>query len=187
MVQVDVEIPAGFRGVLAHEPRIIAFVDGDLQRFAFANIFAAQIDISGMRAHRERGDQAAFNQRVGIMAHDLPVLAGAGFGFVGVDDKVGRAPIAFLRHERPFQTGGKARPTASTQAAVFHLLNDRVAAAADDLSGAVPMAAGHRAFQGAVAHPVEVCEDAVLVVQHVFAFSRLVRRGRRYGAPPQVQ
>jgi hypothetical protein len=110
MMQVEVEIPARPGGVLAQKPRVIGLVDGGLQRLALADVFAADVDVAGMRAHREGGDQAALDQRVGIVAHDLPVLAGAGLGFVGVDHEVGGPPVRFLRHEGPLEAGGKAAP-----------------------------------------------------------------------------
>jgi hypothetical protein len=38
------------------------------------------------------GEQAALDQRVRIVAHDVAVLAGARLGFVGIDDEVMRPP-----------------------------------------------------------------------------------------------
>ncbi len=60
---------------------------------ALADEFAAHIDVAGMRAHREAGDQAAFDQQMRIVPHDLAVLAGAGLGLVGIDDEIARAPV----------------------------------------------------------------------------------------------
>ena len=51
---------------------------------------AADIDVAGVRAHREAGDQAAFDQLVRVVAHDVAVLAGARLALVGVDDEVVR-------------------------------------------------------------------------------------------------
>ena len=47
-----------------------------------------------MRAHGEAGDQAALDQVMRIVAQDLAVLAGAGLGFVGIDDEIVRAAVA---------------------------------------------------------------------------------------------
>jgi hypothetical protein len=82
-----------------------------------------------------------------IVAHDLAVLAGAGLGFVGVDDQIARPAIAFLRHERPFEAGRKARAATAAQAGRLHLVDDPVAALLEDAGGAVPGAARHRAFR----------------------------------------
>jgi hypothetical protein len=43
---------------------------------------------------REAGDQAALDQRVRIVAHDVAVLAGARLGFVGIDDEIMRPAVA---------------------------------------------------------------------------------------------
>ena len=53
-------------------------------------IFAAHVDVGGVRAHRERGEQRALDQRMRVVAQDLAVLAGAGLRFVGVDDEIVR-------------------------------------------------------------------------------------------------
>ena len=111
MGDIEVEIPTGTGGVLAQKARVIGFVDGALQRLALADVFTADVDIAGVGVHRERGDETAFDQRVRIMAHDLAVLAGARFGFVGVDHQIGGPPVAFLGHEGPFQTRREASTT----------------------------------------------------------------------------
>src|SRR3546814_10420451 len=45
----------------------IGLVDRLLKRFGLADIFAANVDIGGARAHRVTGDQCAFDQLVRIM------------------------------------------------------------------------------------------------------------------------
>ena len=76
--------------VLADQIGRIGLVDRRLQALALEDEFAAQIDIGRRGPHGETGDQAAFDQQMRIVAHDLAVLAGAGLGFVGVDDEIGR-------------------------------------------------------------------------------------------------
>ena len=66
--------------VLADQPRLIGLVDGALQRLALADELAADVDVGGVRPHGEAGDQAALDQEMRIVPHDLPVLAGAGLG-----------------------------------------------------------------------------------------------------------
>src|SRR5690606_16506703 len=63
MVDVDVEVPAGTAGVLADETSSVGFKNGLLQRLALENVFAAQVDVALVRAHRVRGNQAAFDQQ----------------------------------------------------------------------------------------------------------------------------
>ena len=46
-----------------------------------------------MAAHGGAGQQAALDQQMRIVPHDLAVLAGAGLGFIGIHDEVVR-PLA---------------------------------------------------------------------------------------------
>ena len=89
--------------------RLIGLVDRGLQALALADEFAAHIDVAGVRPHGETGDQAAFDQEMRIVPHDLAVLAGAGLGLVGIDDEVMGTLADLLRHERPFQRRSETR------------------------------------------------------------------------------
>ena len=90
VMDVDVEIPA-VDIVLADELGLIGLIDRRLQPLALADEFAADIDVAGMRAASRR---TAIRQpsisRCGSLPHDLAVLAGAGLGFVGIDDEIVR-------------------------------------------------------------------------------------------------
>src|SRR3984893_18647176 len=86
---VEVERPA-VDIVLADEFGLIGLVDGGLQMLAFADEFAAYIDVAGMGPHREARDQAALDQKMRIVPHDLAVLAGTGLRLVGIDHEVAR-------------------------------------------------------------------------------------------------
>ncbi|MNY09041.1 hypothetical protein D3C86_1419320 [compost metagenome] len=161
-MDVDVEIPAVLV-VLAEQARIVTFVDGCLQRLTLAHIFAANVDIGRMRTHGETGDHAAFDQRMRIVAQDFAVLAGAGLGFVGVDDEIMRTTVIFLRHEGPLETRREASAAATTKAGSLHLVDDPVTTLFDDLLGTVPMAARLHALQGLVLEAVEIGKDAILI------------------------
>ena len=126
------------------------------------------IDVAGVRAHGEAGDQAALDQQMRIVPHDLAVLAGAGLGLVGIDDEIARPAVRFLRHERPFQAGRKAGAAAAALAGRLDLVDDRVAALFQNRLGAVPGAARARAFEAPVVEAVEIAEDAILVSEHHF-------------------
>ncbi len=177
MMDVALEIPA-VDVVLANQLGGIGFVDRGLEALAFADEFAAHIDVADVRPHRERGDEATFDQQVRIVPHDLPVLARAGLGFVRVDDEVGRAGIV-LRHERPLETGRKASSTAPAQTRRFHLVDDAVLAKVDQLLGVVPSAARLRARKPPVMEAVDVGEDAVFVSEHRFPIS--LGQPRKFG------
>ena len=77
---------------------------------ALGDVFAADIDVGGVRTHGEGGEEAALDQEMRIMPHDLAVLAGAGLGFVGVDHEIVRAPVRLLGHEGPFEAGRETCP-----------------------------------------------------------------------------
>ena len=92
MGDVDVERPA-VDIVLADQLRLIGLIDRGLQMLALSDEFAAHIDVAGMRVHREACDQAALDQKMRIVPHDLAVLAGAGLGLVGVDHEIARPAV----------------------------------------------------------------------------------------------
>ena len=152
--------------VLADELGLIGLVHRRLQALALADEFAANIDVAGVGVHGEAGDQAALDQEMRVVPHDLAVLAGAGLGFVGIDHEIMRAAVGLLGHERPFQPGREAGAAAPAQARSLHLVDDPVAALLQHRLGAVPGAARARAFEAPVMLAVEVLEDAVLVLEH---------------------
>ncbi len=165
-VDVDVEIPARTAGVLAEQPRLAGFFDGGLDAVAFVVELAAYIDVTGVGAHGEAADQAAFQKLVRLVAQDLAVLAGARLAFVGVDHQIMRASVVHLRHERPFEAGEEAGAAAPAHPRFLDLVHDPLAALCQDRLGAVPVAACPRALEPPIVQAVEVREDAVLVAQH---------------------
>ena len=184
VMDVEVERPA-VDIVLADEFGLVGLVDRCLEVLAFEDVFAAQVYVSRMGAHAERGDQRALDQRMRIVAQDLAVLAGARLGFVGVDDKIVRSlGIDVLGHERPFQPGRKAGAAAAAHARGFHLGDDPIAPLVDDRLGVVPSAARPRALKAAVAEAVEVGENAILVFEHRLRFR--LRAGMTGAAIPEA-
>ncbi len=132
----------------------------------FVVVFAAYVDVAGVRAHGEGGDQGALDQLLRIVAHDVPVLAGAGLALVGVDDEVARPPVRLLGHEAPLHARREPGAAAAAQAAGLDLLDDRVPPAGDDPGRPVPVPALAGGRQAPVVQAVEVGEDAVLVGEH---------------------
>src|SRR5690606_19820594 len=167
---INVHIPAALVA-LAQQTGFVAFVDCRLEGFTLAHEFAAHVDIGGVCAHGATGDHAAFDQRMRIVAQDFAVLAGAGLGFVGVDDQIMRATVALLGHERPLETRREASTATATQARRLHLLDDPVTALFDQPAGVVPMAARHCTLQGAILEAANIGEDAIFISQHVSAVS----------------
>ncbi len=178
MREVEIEIPA-VDVVLADQLGGVGFVDGALQAFALADELAANIDVARVRAHREAREQCAFDQQVGIIAHDLPVLAGARLALVGIDDEIGRTHVR-LRHEAPLEPCREARAAAAAQARRLDLVDDPVVALVDEELGAVPGAATARTLEPRIVEPVDVAEDPVLVLeQHCDLTLGFVGCGRR--------
>src|SRR5262245_44551000 len=152
--------------VLADEAGLVGLVHRRLQALALADEFAADVDVAGVGIHGEAGEQAALDQEVRTVPHDLAVLAGAGLGFIGVDHEVVRPAVGLLGHERPFQAGREPGPAAPAQARGLDLVDDPVAPLLHDGLAAVPGAAGARAGKAPVVQAIEIGEDAVLVREH---------------------
>ena len=91
-MQVEVEIPA-VDVAFADQVGLVGLIDRRLQPLALADELAADIDVGRVRAHGEGGHQAAFDQKMRVVPHDLAVLAGAGLGLVGIDDQIARAAV----------------------------------------------------------------------------------------------
>ena len=77
VVHDDVEVEA-VDVVLADELGVIGLLHGGFEALALADEFAADVDVAGVRRHGAAGDQAALDQKMRIVPHDLAVLAGAG-------------------------------------------------------------------------------------------------------------
>ncbi len=77
MMQIEIEVP-GIHIVLADELCVIGLVDRGLEDLALADELTADIDVGDMRPHGEAGQERALDQKLRIVAHDVPVLAGAG-------------------------------------------------------------------------------------------------------------
>ena len=167
MMQVKVKIPARFRRIFAKQTRIISFINRGLQRFAFADVFAANVNIAGMGIHRETGNQTAFDQCMRIMAHNFAVFTGARLRFVSINNKIRRTTVTFLGHKRPFQTGGKSCATTAAQPRCFHLVNNPVTTFFYNRCGAIPMATLLRPFEAAVMHAVKIGKNPIFIFKHL--------------------
>src|SRR5918993_666091 len=152
--------------VLADEPGLIGLVHRALERIALGHVLATDIDVGRMSAHGEGGDEAALDQEMRIIPHDLPVLAGAGLRLVCVDHEVVRALAGLLGHEGPLQARGEASAAAAAQPRRLHLINDPVAPLFEEELGSVPRAAHLRALKIRRMEAVEVGEDTISVLTH---------------------
>src|SRR4029077_3680455 len=112
------------------------------------------------------GDQAALDEKMRIVPHDLAIFAGAGLRLVGIDHEIMRTAIGLLGHERPFQSGRESRATAPALPRRLDFIDDGIATARQNIFGAVPGAAAARAVEAPIVLAVEILEDAVLVGEH---------------------
>src|ERR1700736_6123124 len=166
MMNINVESPA-VDIVLADKLRRIGLGNRGLQAPALQNKFAANINITDMRLHREASEETALDQKLWIVAHDLPVFAGAGLRFVGVDDEIRGPRRIRFRHEGPFEAGRKTGAAAPAQARRLNLADDPVLVLVDQFFGIVPRAPRDGALETPVAEAVEIGEDAILVFEHL--------------------
>ncbi len=166
-MQVELKIPARAAGVLADQAGVVGLVDRRLQALCLVIKLAADIDVASVDTHADRGEQAAFDQLVRVVADDVPVLAGARLALIGIDAKVGRT-VALLGHERPFQAGRETGAAAPAQPGFLDLLDDPIAPFEDQLLGAVPIAALLGARKPPIIAAVKVGEYPILVGKHCF-------------------
>src|SRR6185312_8759016 len=97
-MEIKVEIEARAARVLAEEAGRVSLLDRSLKIQRLVIEFTADIDVAGGRAHRRAREQATLDQLMRIVANDVAILAGARFGFVGVDDEIAW-PVAALKDQ----------------------------------------------------------------------------------------
>src|SRR4051812_40048601 len=124
-VPVAIEFFTGAADVVAEKALGVRIVDGLLHDGKQVAIFAADIDVSLLRAHCETGDDNALDDRVRILLEDKAVFAGAGLGFVAVHQNVFWLG-SFLGNKAPLHAGREAGATASAKVRSLHLVDDRV-------------------------------------------------------------
>lgn len=73
--------------------------------------------------------------------------------------------IVGLVHETPLQSRGETGTTTSTESRLLHLVQDPVVSLEQDLLGLVPVTALEGALKLVVVESVDVCENAILVLQ----------------------
>ena len=124
-MRVEVELKLGAANVLAQIPVLVGFGDRLIHNGDQVVVLATDVDPTLLRAHRNRTEQNALNQLMGIVLNQQPVFAGAGFGFIGIDDNVLRL-FGRPRNKTPLQPGREARAAAAPQVRSFHFVDDVV-------------------------------------------------------------
>lgn len=87
-VNEDVEIISASAGVLTYQAFFVGFLDRSLEDGGFVVELPSDVDVCCGGVHGSAGDETAFDEFVGIFAHDFPVFAGSGLTFIGVDDEI---------------------------------------------------------------------------------------------------
>ena len=172
MVNIDIEIPA-MNVVLADQLSFISLLDGSFHTLALIDVLTAKVDIAGVSTHCVRRNKAAFDQQMRIMAHDVTVFTRARLGLVGVHHEIVRAITNLLRHEGPFQTCREASAAATAQTGCLDLITDPVTATLQHIARQVPCTTLFSRLQRPVFPAIEVSENAILVLKHSCAPSRL--------------
>ena len=75
---------------------------------------AVNVVVTDGSASRVARDRHAFNEDVGVVAHQIPILKSAGFAFIGIAHQVFLAG-KLTRHEAPFEPRRKTGAASSTQ------------------------------------------------------------------------
>ena len=166
VVQIQVEIPSRSCGVPPQQPVVVGLVYSNLQQFTLADVLAPDIDVTDMGSHGGPRQEAAFDERVRVVPHDLTVLASPRLRFVRVHDQIMRPVALGPGHEAPFQPGRESGAAPSPQPAVLDLLDNPVPALLHQVAGPVPMAAALGCGKCAFVHAVEIGEYSVPVREH---------------------
>ena len=105
-------------------PASRACVERALQGLVLREVLAADVDVDLLRLDRVRRDQAALDQPVRDLEHDLAVLERARLGLVRVDGDVDRLrDLVGRRDEARLAAGREERAAAAAQVRLDHLLD----------------------------------------------------------------
>merc|ERR1719447_277252 len=134
-----------------------------LQALDQGGVLSTDVDVTGPGSHGGASDQAAFNQSVRVVPHDLAILASSRLALVSVDHQVLGAAVVWLVHEAPLEAAGEASTTPASQTAGLDLVNDPLATLFHDLLGLVPLTALHGSLEPPVMAAIDVGEDSVSI------------------------
>merc|ERR1719474_661880 len=162
-VHKEVEVIARATGVGSQEASVVGLPDGLLQVGGLVVELSSDVDVAGRQHHGGASHQAAFNQSVRVVPHDLAVLASSRLALVSVDHQVLGAAVVWLVHEAPLKAAGEASTTPASQTAGLDFVNDPLATLLHDLLGLVPLPALHGSLESPVMAAIDVGEDSVSI------------------------
>ena len=180
-MHVDLAVETGAEDVLAEEAFFVRLCDGLLKDLRRVREFFADVDVGQLGTHSEAGDRHAFDQLMRILMHDVPVLEGAGFGFVRVADEIDRLGVC-RRDETPLHTSRETCTPTTAQAAGFDLVGDSAALHGERFFELLVAAILQVTLDGRiVTGAVDVLEDQALFTRMGF-FSGKILDGGGHGA-----
>src|SRR6185312_1510373 len=111
---IDFKILAAAEDVFAHKApgaRIGNRLTHDVNQ---VTIFATDVHVANFCSHGQPGDDYTFNHSMRIVLQDQAVFAGAGLGFVSVDQDVFRL-VRLFGNKAPLHARGEAGSAATAQ------------------------------------------------------------------------
>ena len=122
-VHVHVEVEAAAEDVRAQQPVGVGRGNGPFQTLRAVRELAPDVDVGGMGADGVGRDEDAFQQHVGIVFDDGPVLERSGLALVGVAAQIDGL-VGILGQEAPFHAGAETGPAPAAQVRVLDLGGD---------------------------------------------------------------
>merc|ERR1719341_308226 len=83
----------------SQEPCVISLLDGHLKVASLVVELSSDVDVASPSSHGSSSYQASFNQGVGVMAHNLAILASSRLAFICVDHQILWPSITGFVHE----------------------------------------------------------------------------------------
>ena len=120
-VHIHFQIITGAQDIFTQEIFSLRFRQGLDQNLCAFGHLTTNIDIRQMNVVRKTRDDHPLDQLVRILVHDLPVLEGARFRFIGVANQINRLTAPAV-DKAPFKPAGKTRAPAPTQTGQFHVI-----------------------------------------------------------------
>jgi len=121
-MHVHVELEARAHRVVAQDAAVVGIADRPFEDRRRLGVFAANVDVAGVRLDRPAADGAPLDELVRVEFHQQAVLEGARLGLVGVAHQVARLRLA---DEAPLHAGREAGAAAPAKARLLDLLDDR--------------------------------------------------------------
>ena len=121
----DMKAEVSAQDLVAQKPAFVGFGDGLIHDVDEIAILTANVNPAVLRTHDEAANHHAFEERMGVELHEQAVFAGAGFGFIGVDDDVFRLG-AGAGDEAPFEACREASTATTAQVRSLEFVDDGV-------------------------------------------------------------